>query len=624
MSDMFETIGKVRLDKRWYQGNDSYSDGDEAENRLLHIVENHAGDDYNDIAMHESSWPLLYHLSPIRENIISWYPFRKGAKVLELGAGCGAVTGALLNRGLQVTAVDLSLRRCRINATRHADCEELTICVGSIEEVLKNINQSFDYVLLIGVLEYAAVFSDANNPQAYMLNSIKRIMKPDTELFVAIENRIGLKYFAGCREDHTGRYFESIEGYPHHDGPVTLCKRQLQELFDACGFSCDFYYPYPDYKFPMKVFSDWYLPAKGEMNRNWQHFDANRVCLFNEDLANDVMIDAGLVTELSNSFLVKLTLPEKKAGDRVVFVKSSMERRPAYRHHTLIIERENGERVVRKKAATPSAKEHLRHMRDCYDQLVDSLKPGASIGIVPCKLNEDGTIDFDYCVQGTLRDRLADMRGDVSAFCDAISHFRAALIASFGTVAFQKTEAFRAVFGDVALEEDAQALKVTNLDLNFDNVFIDNGSYIIADYEWVMPFSVPLSFILYRALLVNVDMLCFNDEQRELIWKSLGIDSSMQKVYYEMELGFQRFVSGENDKLERFKNAAFENDYSSLNLDELLLVEEYHRVNDALWERVTVAEKALADTVAELRIWKRRAPIWHKIAYWLKTRKSRR
>mgnify|MGYP006938600231 CR=1 FL=1 len=31
---------------------------------------------------------------------------------------------------------------------------------------------------------------------------------------IAIENRLGLKYWAGCTEDHVGKYFEGLENYP--------------------------------------------------------------------------------------------------------------------------------------------------------------------------------------------------------------------------------------------------------------------------------------------------------------------------------------------------------------------------------------------------------------------------
>ena len=506
MAEMFETIGKIRLNKQWYGGEDAYSDGDATENRLLEIVQQHSPDEYNDIIMREGSWPLLYHLSPARENLIYWYPFKAGAKVLELGSGCGAVTGALLNRGLEVYAVDLSLRRCRINAYRHADCDGLEICVGAIEDVLKHIDIKFDYVLLIGALEYAAMFSDAAEPQKHMLECIDEVMSPDGELLVAIENQLGLKYWAGCREDHTGRFFEGLENYPHHDGPVTFSHRKLTELFSSCGFKSEFYYPYPDYKFPIKVFSDKKLPAKGELNRNWHCFDASRMRLFDENRVDDVLIEAGLFGEFANSFLVRLTKRQRSQDESVVYVKSSVERKPEYRHHTLILNTSGG-RVVRKIAASDASVPHLHNMLYCHDTLVKALRPGASVAIAPCRINDDSTVDFPFYTEDTLRDLLSRMNGDADAFCDAVLKFRDALINAFDTVKFKADDAFQQFFGEPEQLDGLDALTVTNLDMNFDNVFIgEHDVYTIVDYEWVMPFSVPISFILFRALLVNLDM----------------------------------------------------------------------------------------------------------------------
>lgn len=303
---MSETIGKVLLDTRYYRQDDHYSDGDETENRLLKIVSDYPKSEFPRITTEEKSWPILYHLSPIRENILNWVPILPGQRILELGSGCGAVTGALLGKGARVTSVDLSLRRSRINATRHRDCNDLDILVGASEEILPQLAERFDHVTLIGVLEYAAVYSDAERPYHHILNMIREKMKDDGTLWVAIENKLGLKYFAGCKEDHTGRYFEGIEGYPHREGPYTFSRRELTALADACGFDCTFYYPYPDYKFPEKVFSDVYLPHEGELKRNWQNFDADRIALFDEGKAFDTILEAGLFPELANSFLVEM------------------------------------------------------------------------------------------------------------------------------------------------------------------------------------------------------------------------------------------------------------------------------------------------------------------------------
>lgn len=96
-----------------------------------------------------------------------------------------------------------------------------------------------------------------------------RHRKDSGRLVIAIENKFGLKYWAGCREDHLGTYFTGIEGY--HTGGVarTFTRRGLEEILHKTGISeYAFYYPYPDYKFPTTVYSDEYMPKKGELSNN--------------------------------------------------------------------------------------------------------------------------------------------------------------------------------------------------------------------------------------------------------------------------------------------------------------------------------------------------------------------
>ena len=302
-----EHVGNVTLDLSHYSGKDRYNDGDAVENRLLEIVSKKEPTDYPKAIAEDGSWPVLYHLSPVRENILNWYPFISRSSVLELGSGCGAVTGALIEKGLHVTCVDLSYRRSKINATRHAKMRDgtLLIHVGANEEVLPELGL-YDYVTLIGVLEYAAMFSSSKTPFHDLLNSIADVLKQDGRLLVAIENKLGLKYFAGAREDHTGRFFDGVENYPSKKGPYTFSKRELEHLAEECGYACKFYYPYPDYKFPIMIYSDDYLPRKGELSRNWQTNGNDRLALFDEQLAFDTIIDADLFSEFSNSFFVEM------------------------------------------------------------------------------------------------------------------------------------------------------------------------------------------------------------------------------------------------------------------------------------------------------------------------------
>ena len=115
-----EKIGNVVMNYDYYSGQDLYSDGD-IEDTLLDIVKTHDRSEYPDVIVESKSWPILYHLSEVRTNILNWYPFEPGAHVLEVGAGCGAITGTIAEKVEKVIAIDLSKRRSMINAYRNKE-----------------------------------------------------------------------------------------------------------------------------------------------------------------------------------------------------------------------------------------------------------------------------------------------------------------------------------------------------------------------------------------------------------------------------------------------------------------------------------------------------------------------
>ncbi len=89
---MIEEIGKVRLDYSEYPGTDLYSDG-EVENELLDIVKNRTPEEYAKVIEQRKSWPILYHLSPLRENIIDWLPWESMIPLESTASRNAGITG---------------------------------------------------------------------------------------------------------------------------------------------------------------------------------------------------------------------------------------------------------------------------------------------------------------------------------------------------------------------------------------------------------------------------------------------------------------------------------------------------------------------------------------------------
>ena len=301
---MKEQVGQVVLNYSNYSGRDLYSDGP-IEDIMLDIASKHTEDELNGIIAKSASWPILYHFSHIRQNIVSWLPITKNDSVLEIGAGCGAITGALADLAGNVTCIELSKKRSLINANRNRDKDNIEILVGNFMDIEPNITEKYDYITLIGVLEYAASYIPAEKPYEAFLQTIAKHLKPGGKIVIAIENRMGLKYWAGCAEDHVGKYYEGIEGYHHTDGVKTFSKNEMEQLLNRVELgNYKFYYPYPDYKFPTSIYSDQYLPKIGELNKNINILDQERMVLFDEGLVYDNLISDGLFPLYSNSFLI--------------------------------------------------------------------------------------------------------------------------------------------------------------------------------------------------------------------------------------------------------------------------------------------------------------------------------
>ena len=214
-------MAKFNLD--YYSGENFYSDGD-IEKEILKIVKTQGSYE----SMENVPFPVLYHLSRVRENILNWYPFQEDATCLEIGSGCGAISGLLCERMRKGVSVELSKQRADINMARHERVPNLEIWVGNLNDMV--FGEQFDYIVLNGVFEYAPGFTEGDQPCETFLKNIKRLLKPEGILLIAIENRFGLKYFAGAPEDHTNGYFDGIAGYPDNHSVRTFSKGEWEPV----------------------------------------------------------------------------------------------------------------------------------------------------------------------------------------------------------------------------------------------------------------------------------------------------------------------------------------------------------------------------------------------------------
>lgn len=237
-----------------------YLDG--AETRLLEalatVEDRSVGSDA--LASLVEDWPTLYHLTPYRTTLFDAFDWTGApAKVLELGAGCGAITRWLGEHTAEVHAIEGDATRAAVARTRTADQENVAIYAGNFSDLDE---QGFDVVTLIGVLEYGHLYHPEHgaDPEAAALANLRmarRSLVDDGVLVLAIENRLGLKYFNGAPEDHSAKPYESVHGYPHATGAVTFNARVLERLIAEAGFAAqDWFLPFPDYKLATTILND--------------------------------------------------------------------------------------------------------------------------------------------------------------------------------------------------------------------------------------------------------------------------------------------------------------------------------------------------------------------------------
>ena len=289
----------------------AYSEGQEVEDRLLQIVSkaNDRGTFSRELNESISDWPSEYHFSRARHCVVRPLGIQQGDKVLELGCGCGAITRYLGEIGADVVAVEGSLARARVAAERSRDLSNVLVVVDDLLHF--ETEKRFKWVLLVGVLEYAAMFSGFEDPFEHYLHSVSRFLAPSGRLVVAIENKLGLKYFNGCSEDHVGVPFFGVQDLYGAKTARTFTRRELVEQLSAAGLRhTRFYYPFPDYKLPAVVLSEEALvdpefdPVDLLLRSTARDYAGSPYRGFDEGLVFAALHNDGLLANLSNSFLV--------------------------------------------------------------------------------------------------------------------------------------------------------------------------------------------------------------------------------------------------------------------------------------------------------------------------------
>ncbi len=520
-------------------GGIDYSDGVDEENRLYELIRNATDKSVfsEELFQGIGDWSSEYHLSRSRHCLVRPLNIKPGAKVLELGCGCGAITRYLGETGAQVVAVEGGRKRARITAER---CKDLPNVRVYLEDLLEfQIAEKFDWVLLVGVLEYASLYCRDPNPMQKYLKIASHHLSYKGKLVVAIENRLGLKYFNGCSEDHVGVPFYGLQDLYTDKTPKTPGKCELSGELGMAGFSRQsFYYPFPDYKLPSTIIHesafrirDFNIPDL-LLRYPGRDYSGSPYRLFNEALVLRSLHKNGLLQQFSNSFLIMARkydqpLPES----RQIAWSFAVQRRPEFATETAISRADSSILVEKNRLFKnyPSVKRKFQNM---------------SLALEPEK--------SEYVCGDLLYWRfikVSHSRGSADEMARALAPWFDLLLD-------------RSDVG--SLQESTDRTEPTDLsELTIDGALVDcvpfnliensRGLHII-DNEWRLDGRLPLGFVVTRGVLgcvLGVFTSSVSETVGELVrslcnLKNFSVRAGDVNGWLRQEQLFQRVVTGKN------------------------------------------------------------------------------
>ena len=308
----------------------NYSDGIDTEQHIVDLLD--AAVDLastTDIFPEEHHyWPIRYHLSSVRSNAIRHLNF-KGLNVLELGAGMGACSRFIAENAAHLTAVEGTESRMNCLRKRLRDLNNWDGIVSNYQDF--HATKKYDVVCFFGVLEYAGRYIDSDNPFEWAIKHAKSFLKEDGVLLITIENKNGLKYFAGLSEDHFLKPYWGICGYPRAHDVQTFSRKEMIDVLAESGLLfTDVHHLAPDYKCARAVVTDEFIKDNPIVAANIMsnHCAENYLCCGGENfpskLASVSLAKSGLLGEFSNSYLF-ISSSEKNSNVKKSLLKTVEE-----------------------------------------------------------------------------------------------------------------------------------------------------------------------------------------------------------------------------------------------------------------------------------------------------------
>ena len=368
-------------------------------------------------------------IKSIRSGILGWYDFPKEANILRIGDSTACMDGSVL----------------------------------------------YDFIISITDLE------KEETPGQFLMQC-RKLLKPDGHLLLALNNRLGLRYFCGDRDPYTGRNFDGIEDYKRayssaNDKFNGRCysKAEIKQMLADAGFEkTKFFSVLTDLDNPSFIFAEDYLPNEDLSNRIFPTYNYPNTVFLEEGSLYQQFIDNGLFHNMANAYLIECSVSGELSD--VSHVTSSLERGSEDALFTII--HNNG--IVEKKAAYPEGKKRLRELYEHNEEL-----RAAGIGVLDARLENDSYV-MPYVSAETGQLFLKKLlHQDINKFLEKMDEFRDMILSSSPIVCEDKND------GEGAI------LKKGFVDLVPLNSFYIDGRYVMFDQEFCEE-NYPANALIWR------------------------------------------------------------------------------------------------------------------------------
>lgn len=507
-------------------------------------------------------------------NILNWYPFNKTQKVLEVGNKSEELTKFLIDKCSSIQKI------------------------SKIEE-LENIDAKFNIIILIGINE---------NEKINLKNLVRRLegfLEMDGRILLAVDNKFGLRFWAGNPENILEKKFTSLLGYNNEYEKIeTYTKRYIETQLNEIGYKTRFYYPLPDYRRPNVIFSDDALPEYNSIDKYNPYYTGKSDILFNEiDVFREILkTDKDMFTFFANSFLVEVIKKEKEYDTTYNYISYNNLRKEKYRLITKI-----SNTYVEKQIVNEKAEEHYENIKNNIKILQENnIK---TVDYIDEDKIKSKYIEQKYLLNNVLTEKLE--KGQVEEFDNIIKNYIKQISVktykenNYENTAFGK---YRVEVKDKSIIQDLNFVKNGMWDMTFKNCFLIDNQFYFFDQEWNEP-NLPVEYILYRAILYTISLRRFvsieklfdkynlskyitlfeqldNKIQEEIrddeVWKfysqnhDFNIDGTKQELN-NLQIRSEAQQTEINNLNERFKAQQLEN--NNLKENNKLLQEELNKSN---------------------------------------------